>query len=203
MDKFHNTNFINNMKYNNLFAFFVIILLFTSYSFLEYPLKVSGEVIHKNPNISPDIKVPIINFAVGTQFADTDIIMTDDEIQLMYDVITADILKKKIHNLEELEELHTKKILAEEKYYENLQHNVDSYYKYLKEKNRLSIEKKELEEQLKKLNENLYTRHIKLAETLSQQNEDINTKAELSKNMLDYEKKLISDQHSESKKLIR
>ena len=139
----HQSGFMRGVKYSNLFAFLAVIFLFTSCSFWGIPQKVLGEEIppnNGNGNTNSYNPLHAMQRVVSTQFTDTDIIMTTAEIKSIYDTITEDLEKRKVHNLEELQELHLKKLATEETYYENLQKIIDSYYFHLIEKNSLAID---------------------------------------------------------------
>lgn len=204
--QFHSqSNFMKGIRYSNLFAFIAIMFLFTSCSFWGIPQKVLGEEI--NPINKPphnDIN-PFNAFhrMASTQYTDTDIIMTNEEIQSVYNTITEDLEKRRVSNIEELTELHNRKLAIEEAYYDNLKKLIDKYYHHLMEKNNLAIDKQELEAKLKQINDQLYSEHVKLAETHAKQTEAINTKVSSSTNELNREKKLLNDQYEQSKKLIK
>ena len=137
----HQSSFMRGVKYSNLFAFLAVIFLFTSCSFWGIPQKVLGEEIpsgNNNGNVNGYNPLHAMQRVVSTQFTDTDIIMTTDEIKSIYDTITEDLERRKVHNIEELQELHLKKLATEETYYENLQKVIDSYYFHLIEKNNLA-----------------------------------------------------------------
>ena len=200
------SNFMKNMKYSNLFAFIAIMLLFTTCSFWGIPQTVLGEKIQPRTGYDEDTEHypnPFNAISRAVQYTDTDIIMTSEEITSMFDTITENLLKQKEHNIAELEELHVKKLLGENTYYENLQNLVDKYYQHLMEKNNLAIDKKELEDRLKRINEQLYAEHVKLAETQAKQIETVNAKVSSGTNTLNHEKQLLSEQYEKSKKMIK
>lgn len=137
-----------------------------------------------------------------SQYEDVQMSSSLEEIQKVYEIISTELQNNKLDNLEQLNNLHEKKILLEEQYYESIQKQIDEHYGLLKDKYVLMEEKKELEKKLKHVNDNIDTKNNKLYESIKLQKNTIESKAYNNKNLVEHEKLVMDQQNELTKKLI-
>lgn len=209
-----------------LFLGFICILMFIMSSFSGVSALQKHVDIHTSGFYDPfENKVPnsnaytntetIINNSVGTetnkppevinrfaQYDDIDILTSIEDIEISYQNMVNDLDNNMLSSITQLKELHEKKLLTEEEYFAEVRKQLEKHYELLKERYVLAVEKKELEEKLRSVNENLYNKNNKLHESVKKQQQTLDNKINVNKGFVDKEKQIMDEQYNRIKKLV-
>lgn len=153
-------------------------------------------------NINFNTKDPVISVSVHTQYEDTETLSSLEEIEKLHETTVLELEQSRSSSINKLNDLHIKKLSYEEQYYDTFQKQVDQHYELLKDKFLLMKEKKELEERLAGVTDNLHIKNNKLHESSKKQQSIVTTKISSNKNNAQLEKLIMSEQHETVKKLI-